>query len=350
MNGEMTSNLPRVDIVMSTYNEGSYIEKCLEHVLGQDYPPELLRVWLVDGGSTDATVAVASARAIRDSRLTVLTSGGRVNLPEALNMASKYASAEIVAKIDAHGYPENDYISRAVEALMRDATVACVGGRPVQQGDTRFGEAVACARGSRIGVGGSEYGGATDCGYVDTVQCGVYRRNALDAVGWFDPTMNFGEDDELNWRLTERGYRILLDTRIRFHYVTRPTWQAAYRQYRNYGRARVMVVRKHPRYLRVYHLVPAAFFLALAALLAAAPYSVEARYTLAAVVGAYVMTLAAEAGRLVGPRLSMVPLVVGAFLSLHLGYAVGMVKEAAAGLRRLVTSNARRPAVGISTD
>lgn len=346
----MTPVLPMVDIIMSTYNESSYIDRCLVHVLGQDYPPELVRVWLVDGGSTDHTVAIASAWAKRDPRLTVFTTGDRLNLPEGLNTALKHSSAELVAKIDAHGYPEKDYISRAVELLMSEATAVCVGGRPIQQGDTPFGEAVACARRSRIGVGGSEYGRVTERAHVETVQCGVYRRDALDAVGWFDPKMNFGEDDELNWRLIERGYGILLDTRIRFHYVTRSTWQAAYRQYRNYGRARVMVVRKHPRYLRLYHLVPAAFFLALGALAVAAVFSIGARYILAAVVATYFMALAFEAARLAAPRLSLAPAVVSAFLSLHLGYAVGMVKEAAGMIRRLCESNVRRSAVGISTD
>jgi len=326
MNRQAASNLPTVDIIISTFNESGYIDRCLEHVLGQDYPAELMNVWLVDGGSTDETVAITSHWARRDPRLRVLASGKRLNLPEALNIALEHSSADVVAKIDAHGFPEKDYISRAVEALMSNEALKCVGGRPVQEGDTRFGEAVAYARGSRVGVGGSEYGGASERRHVETVQCGVYWREALDTVGWFDPAMNFGEDDELNWRLTECGYRILLDTRIRFHSVTRPTWRAAYRQYRNYGRARVMVVRKHPHYLRLYHLAPAAFLLTVGALAVAAVFSVQARYAIGVVGSAYFVVLALEAVRVVAPRLSFVPAVVTAFVALHLGYAVGMIK------------------------
>src|SRR5919108_325016 len=54
---------PTVDVVVSTYNEERYIERCLDHVIGQDYPPELVRIWLVDGGSSDRTVEILRRRA-----------------------------------------------------------------------------------------------------------------------------------------------------------------------------------------------------------------------------------------------------------------------------------------------
>jgi len=323
--GSSASRLPTVDIIVSTYNEGRHIDKCLEYVLGQDYPAELVTVWVVDGGSTDNTVAIAQSWANRDQRLRIVATGQRLNLPESLNLGLERSSAAVVAKIDAHGYPEKDYIRRAVDILTENEDVACVGGRPVQEGETSFGRAVARARGSRVGVGGSEYGGCTERQYVQTVQCGVYRRTTLTKIGCFDPAMNFGEDDELNWRLIESGYRILLDTRIRFHYVTRPTWHAAYRQYRNYGRARVMVVRKHVRYLRPYHLVPAVFVAALFGLAMSAIFLPRAAYVLAAGGALYLGVLALESVRLSRRQLTLAPLIATAFIALHFGYGVGMI-------------------------
>jgi succinoglycan biosynthesis protein ExoA len=302
---------------MSTFDEERHIERCLADVIGQDYPPELVRVWLVDGGSSDRTVALARRLAEREPRLTVIADGGRLNLPEALNIAIERSAGELIAKIDAHGYPERDFLSRAVGAL-ESPEIGCVGGMPVQEGETRFGAALAAARGSRFGVGGGTYAIKGDRRFVDSVQCGVYRRSVLEQVGAFDPAMSFGEDDELNWRVVQAGYRILLDRRIRFHYITRPTWRAAYRQYRNYGEARVSVVRRHPEFLRPHHLAPAVFVTGGATLALGSVVSPAARRLLIAAITAYSgAALVAAGGR---------PRVASAFAALHLGYGVGLLR------------------------
>jgi succinoglycan biosynthesis protein ExoA len=307
---------PAVDVIVSTLDEERYIGRCLDAVIAQDYPPELVRIWLVDGGSTDGTVGIAERLAAAEPRLTVIADGRRLNLPEALNVAIERSSGELIAKVDAHGYPERDFLSRAVAAF-ESPEIGCVGGMPMQEGETPFGEAVAAARGSAFGVGGGTYALKGDRRFVDSVQCGVYRRSVLERVGAFDPAMNFGEDDELNWRVVQAGYKILLDRRIRFHYITRPTWRAAYRQYRNYGEARVRVVRRHPEFLRPHHLAPALLVTGGATLAAGSAVSPVARRLLAGGVAAY-----AGAALIAGRR----PRVAAAFAALHLGYGVGLLR------------------------
>jgi succinoglycan biosynthesis protein ExoA len=330
---------PTVDVLVSTFNEERYVDRCLEHVLGQDYPADRMRVLVIDGGSTDSTIDRARRFAREDDRVEVIADGVRRNLPESLNLARGRSEGELVAKIDGHGYPERDFLRHAAEAVQRGGPrVGCVGGRPVQEGETRFGRAVAVARTSRFGVGASEYAGTSEQAAVDTVQCGVYTRAALDEVGWFDPVMNFGEDEEVNWRLRQAGYEILLDTRMRFHYVTRPTWRAAYRQYRNYGEARVRVVLEHPGFLRPHHLAPAALVAAGALLAAASPASSTARRALVGLGGAYAAlagTAATAAARRREPTLALG--VAACFAALHLGYGVGTLR----GFAKLAASRRR---------
>ena len=330
---------PTVDVVVSTFNEEDYLARCLDAVLGQDYPSDRFRVLLIDGGSTDGTLELARRYAAEDDRLEVIADGRRRNLPESLNLARDGATAELVAKIDAHGYPEPDFLRFAAEGFSAGGDrVACVGGRPVQEGETRFGRAVALARTSRFGVGGSEYAGESERAAVDTVQCGVYRRSVLDEVGWFDPVMNYGEDEEINWRIRRAGYEILLDGRIVFHYVTRPSWRSAYRQYRNYGEARVRVVREHPDFLRVHHLAPAALVASGGVLAAAAPFSRPARRGAALLGGAYAFGAGVAALAAVrGSDGELAPSVAGCFAALHLGYGVGMLR----GIARVAAEEAR---------
>jgi succinoglycan biosynthesis protein ExoA len=314
-----------VDVLISTFNEESHLPRCLEAVLGQDYDGEL-RVILADGGSTDRTVAIAEEFAARDPRLTVLADGVRRNLPAALNVGLDECRGDLVAKVDGHGWPERDFIGRAVADFDAEPELGCVGGRPVQEGETKFGRALALARGSRFGVGGSEYAGTSSRAYVDSVQCGVYRRDVLEQVGRFDPEMNFGEDDELNWRIVKAGFRILLDTDIRFHYVTRGDWGGAYRQYRNYGYARVGVARAHPGYMKAYHLAPAIAAVGAAGLAVLGLRSRMARRTLVAGAAGYAGAAAGFAVAASKGEESPAPRVATAFFALHAGYAVGMLK------------------------
>jgi succinoglycan biosynthesis protein ExoA len=315
-----------IDVVISTFNEERYIERCLEHVLGQDHPRQLVKVMLVDGGSTDRTVDLARRIAAQDARLEVVADGRRLALPEALNLGIAHGSGELVAKIDAHGYPATDFLRRAVDAFeSAGEDVACVGGRPEQTGETPWGVAAALARTSRFGVGGSVYAGTSRQELVDTVQCGVYRRQAVERVGGFDESMVHGEDDELNWRLREAGYRILLDDSIRFVYFTRGSLRGLFLQYRNYGRAKVRVLARHPRFLRPWHLAPAAFVLvAVALVLAAAVGPTWLRIAAAACAAAYLaaaVVAAFKAGREPGVALR----VVAAFAAIHFGYGSGML-------------------------
>ena len=330
--------LPTVDVLISTLNEERHVERCLEAVLGQDYPPELVRAWLIDGGSTDATVEIARALAQRDPRLAVFADGRRRNLPEALNVGLELGSNELVAKVDGHGYPELDFLRRAAEAFARfGPDVACVGGRPEQHGETVMAKAIAAARTSRFGVGGSFYAGVEPVTYVEAaLQCGVYRRGPLVEVGGFDPAMAYGEDEEVNWRLRCAGYKILLDTSIRFHYFARASWKSAFRQYRNYGGARVRVVRKHPGFLRPRHVAPAALVAATAALAAVAPFSSSGRRVLGTLLGTYATAASVFAAKAASDRgAAMTVRVAASFAALHLGYGVGMLAELPKTLRAL---------------
>ena len=94
---------------------------------------------------------------------------------------------------------------------------------------------------------------------------------------------------------------------------------------------RVRVVRKHPDYLRVYHLAPAMAIAAGGALALVAPFSKLARRTLVAGALAYGGALGAAA---LATDRRRAPRVAAAMLALHAGYGVGMVGEAPNLLRK----------------
>ena len=53
-----------VSIVICARNEENTIVACLDSIVKQDYPKQLIELLVVDDASTDATVALAEQRAI----------------------------------------------------------------------------------------------------------------------------------------------------------------------------------------------------------------------------------------------------------------------------------------------
>src|SRR5262249_20373458 len=98
----------------------------------------------------------------------------------------------------------------------------------------------------------------------DTAPFAAYRRDVFVRAGFFDESMDRGEDDEFNYRLRATGGRILLTPAVRSTYDARTRFTSLPKQYWGYGIAKASVLRRHPRRLRARHLVPSALVLALA--------------------------------------------------------------------------------------
>ncbi len=254
--------LPVVSVIIPMRNEEKYIGGCLESVISQDYPKELIEVMVVDGASCDGSLEIVREFMEEHSNIKLLGGPG-VNCPAAMNIGIREAAGDIIAKVDAHGYVASDFLRMSVKYLSGDGEIRCVGGPITPVVDTNVAKANAIARSSVFGVGKGVYSAGEKAQFVETVQCGVYKKGVFGVVGLFDESLQFGEDEEINWRIIISGCKILLTPEVRFFYFPRNSFRKLFRQYFNYGAARVKVVQKHPHFFNVKHVIPTAFFLAL---------------------------------------------------------------------------------------
>ena len=177
--------------------------------------------------------------------------------------AMRSATGAIIVRCDAHTFLRPGYLRRAVETLSRTGA-AVVGGRQNPVGSTLFERAVAMAMSSMLGAGGARYRLGGPEGPADTVFLGVFRRDALEAVGGVDPDLVRGEDYELHWRLRERGETVWFDPELVVEYRPRGTLKTLASQFFDYGRWKRIVLRRHPGAVLFRHRAGAALVGALA--------------------------------------------------------------------------------------
>ncbi len=322
----MSQIWPMVSVIMSVRDGERFLKRSLDELMEQDYPRDRYEVIVVDGGSRDSTRRILQSYPWRVAHQVVL-SDEVLTIPEALNAGIERASGSILVKMDVRGWPSRSFLRAAALRLEQNGEVAGIGGPIVQLGRTRQALANGWARSSVFGVGRGPYTQPEAEALTDSVQCGAYRREALERVGWFDEAMGHGEDEELNWRLRRAGYGILFTPQMRFFYFARETALALYQQYLWYGDGRVLVVRKHPGFLRLKHLAPPAWVGTLGAGAAAGVFwrwgwALAAVSALAWALGAG--GAAAGIARRRGRRYFL-PL-LGSFLALHLGYGMGFLR------------------------
>lgn len=321
-----------VTIIMPVRNEGAFIRNSLDAVLNQDYPAELLEIIVADGMSDDDTRALV--RELMDSHpnLKMIDNPSRI-VPTAMNLAIRAARGEVVVRADGHTLIAPDYVTECVSAL-RWSPADNVGGPMRALGEGWFGKAVAAATSSRFGVGGARFHYSKSEEWVDTVYLGAWRREMFGRIGLFDEEMVRDQDDELNYRLLNRGGRILLSPRIRSSYTVRGTPRSLWRQYFQYGFWKVRVMQKHPRQIRLRQLAPPAFVAALI-LSAAAAWSVPGAVPIWGTVplGYAAMSAAASVSAARRSGWSVIFGLPLAYAVIHVAYGLGFL----AGLARFMT-------------
>jgi succinoglycan biosynthesis protein ExoA len=246
-----------VSVVIPVYNEENYIDKMLSSLLKQDY--NVTEFILVDGLSTDKTVEKIRDF-IADKPQFILLSNPERTVQHALNIGMKAARGEYIVRMDAHAKYYPDYISKCVETLDNTDAVN-VGGPMIAKGHTPCQKAIAAAYHSPFALGGGKFHIEGYEGYADTVFLGAFKKSVLEELGYYDPRLPRSEDDDLNFRIAEHGYKVYITPKIRSVYYPRGKYTDLWKQYFEYGEWKVAVIKKHRRPARLSHIIPCLFVL-----------------------------------------------------------------------------------------
>jgi succinoglycan biosynthesis protein ExoA len=329
-------SIRRISVVAPMLNEAEHVADVVSDLAVQDYGGEV-EFLVADGGSTDGSVERLREAADRQGlELTVLQNPDRW-VSQGLNTCIRAASGDLIVRVDCHSRYPGDYLRRCAEAA-EETGADNVGGVVVPTGASPAERAVACAMRSPFGgIGWTRHGSRSGRTEVDTVTYGAFRPSAFERAGMFDESLVRNQDDELNLRLRLEGGRVVLDPTIQVHYRPRGSLARVFRQYYEYGRWKVPVMRKHRRITSLRSMA-GAFFVGSALVLAAlAPWLPGAAWLLAAQLGLYATgAVIAGAGAIRSGResWSLLPRVVATFPMFHVGHGVGQLTGWASALVR----------------
>jgi glycosyltransferase involved in cell wall biosynthesis len=119
----VTSNQPRVAVVLTCYNEGRYVGAAVRSVLQQTRADLVESIVVADDGSGPDTIAVLNDIERWDSRIRILHRAERAGVAAQRNLAIQNTRAPILAILDGDDLWTPDKLELQVPALAADANV-----------------------------------------------------------------------------------------------------------------------------------------------------------------------------------------------------------------------------------
>jgi O-antigen biosynthesis protein len=226
---DMRPKWPRISVIVCARNEEALIPKCLASLERCAYPN--LEVIVCDDGSTDATLELARQSPFR---VLALEHGG---LSRARNTGASAATGSIIAYLDADAECHAEWPYHLALAFEDDAVAAAGGPNLAPPGASIVEDAVAAAPGGPMHVLLSD----DRAEHVPGCNMAI-RKEALDAIGGFDPIFRAaGDDVDVCWKLLDRGWKIAYSATAQVWHHRPDSVQTYLRQQASYGRAEGML-------------------------------------------------------------------------------------------------------------
>ncbi|RCG26245.1 glycosyltransferase [Sphaerisporangium album] len=195
---------PLVSVIIPNYNYARTLDLCLGALERQTYPH--VEVIVVDDRSTDDSVEVARRHGAR-----VLVTDTNIGAPAARNLGVRHARGEVYFFLDSDVALAGDVVENAVNLLVSDPAIGVVCGTYDPE------PLIADSLVERYRSLQLHYWISGDEGDITTIYSAIFamRAKVFHEVGPLNPALRHSENAEYGHRITQAGYRIVLDNSIR---------------------------------------------------------------------------------------------------------------------------------------
>lgn len=244
----MTPVEPLVSVIVPCYNYAEYVGEALRSVLQQQYPNFELIV--VDDGSTDASVEVierslqtyASASQVRRIEFVRQQNQG---VSAALNAGLALAKGDFVATFDADDLMPAGRLAVQAAYLGAHPEVGCLGGVAVRIDEQGT---LLPKKHKKRAVRRYDFDRALAAALVVGGNIAVYRRDAMLAVGGYDPAIKV-QDFQMTLKVAHAGYFVDVLPDVVTLYRKHPnSLSKNYKSEYDYGLRVIQAYRSHRAY------------------------------------------------------------------------------------------------------
>jgi mycofactocin glycosyltransferase len=229
-----------VVVIIPVRDRPAMLAGCLA-ALGRRHPAVV-----VDDKSSNPQAVAEVAAAYAATVLRRPVNGGPA---AARNTGLARVTSDVVAFLDSDCVPPAGWIER-LAAHLADPLVAAVAPRVVAMPTaSTVGRYTAACGSLDLGAREARVAPSTRVSYVPTAALVVRRTALLEIAGdgeIFDPTLRYGEDVDVIWRLHEAGWRIRYVPSVQVGHYEPDTWPGLLTRRFHYGTSAAPLARRHP--------------------------------------------------------------------------------------------------------
>jgi cellulose synthase/poly-beta-1,6-N-acetylglucosamine synthase-like glycosyltransferase len=232
-------NKPLISIVITVKNAENTLRRCLDSVLGIDY--ENYEVIVVDDGSRDKTSEILKDYS---ARIRMILNSASLGPSKARNSACAVAKGEYLAFTDGDCIVDRNWLSELLQGFKEDNIVAVGGAQKVPDDESLFGRKVSVFMQKVSAVTGYLHKEEEAGRFVahNPTCTSMYKKDIFLKEGGFREHLWPGEDVELDYRLTKKGYRLFYSpAAVVYHYRSGNLGSFVKMMYR-YGQAQAWLV------------------------------------------------------------------------------------------------------------
>ena len=231
-----------VSVVIATYNRKNLLEKSLESLFRQNYPPDKYEIVIVDDGSTDGTEEMVK-RKRPPCKLRYFRHSERKGPSKARNLGINKAEGEVIIFIDSDVLTPPEFIREHMRLHKKHRDII-VDGPAINTGkiegvfDNRWGKLLA----SLDFFGASFITANTSCRKENLLKAGLFDEEFGKGYGWFDR--------ELGLKLREMGVKRIKNRRAYAFHIKRgkalANFSELFEKAKDRGVNAALYYKKHP--------------------------------------------------------------------------------------------------------
>lgn len=218
----------RVSVIVTVRNEERAVGRLLDSLIGQTRRPD--EVVIVDGGSSDGTVAILREYSQRDNRIRALAAPG-ANIAQGRNAAIRVATGEVIAATDAGVRLVPEWLAELLRPF------EAPGGKEV---DVVAGFFASDPRGPfELALGATTLPAESEIdpdSFLPSSRSVAFRRSAWERVGGYPEGLDYCEDVVFDQDLRRAGLRFVFAPLALARFRPRSSPRAFARQYYLYAR------------------------------------------------------------------------------------------------------------------